>query len=75
MGEHVPSGTSNSLSTWYIAGHECKSIDEMWVNDTDIDELSQIINVFIVIKFMKYHIKNLVIYIIVLKNVLKKNIK
>ena len=42
MGEHVPSGTSNSLSTWYIAGHECKSIDEMWVNDTDIDELSQI---------------------------------
>ncbi len=42
MGEHIPPGTSDVFSTWYIAGHECKSIDEMWVNDEDIGELSQI---------------------------------
>lgn len=40
MGEHR-SGTS-SFSNWYIAGHECKSIDEMWVNDTDIGSFTQI---------------------------------
>jgi hypothetical protein len=40
MGEHISSGTS--FSNWYIAGHECKSIDELWVNDTDVNDLAQI---------------------------------
>ncbi len=40
MGEHR-SG-NDSFSNWYIAGHECKSIDEMWVDDTDVGDFAQI---------------------------------
>jgi hypothetical protein len=40
MGEHKTA--SQSFSNWYVAGHECKSIDELWVNDTDVNDLAQI---------------------------------
>ena len=45
MGEHrtiASGGAITKHSNWYIAGHECKSVDEMWVNDEDTGELAQI---------------------------------
>ncbi len=45
MGEHrtiASGGARTKHSNWYVAGHECKSVDEMWVNDEDTGELAQI---------------------------------